>query len=182
MAHKLQAGKLQMQTTNHTEHKLLLEWLIGIGVLLFGLFIAWRQDLFGILLDGDQSRLSIIILLAFLVINVHVLNRVIVLSRERNITCMVRQLLEETQTVSLNISKDTVTCCKQTIPESFVTRHLRNLAGRLSFTQAGQETGDVQVHLLSALDKRVRGGQKYGWMFADLMLKLGLMGLSLIHI
>ena len=176
MAHKLQAGKLQKQTTNHTEHKLLLEWLIGIGVLLFGLFIAWRQDLFGILLDGDQSRLSIIILLAFLVINVHVLNRVIVLSRERNITCMVRQLLEETQTVSLNISKDTVTCCKQTIPESFVTRHLRNLAGRLSFTQAGQETGDVQVHLLSALDKRVRGGQKYGWMFADLMLKLGLMG------
>jgi biopolymer transport protein ExbB/TolQ len=29
---------------------------------------------------------------------------------------------------------------------------------------------------LSALDKRIRGGQKYGWMFADLMIKLGLLG------
>ena len=165
-----------MQTSNHTEHKLLLEWLIGMSVLIFALFIAWRHDLFGILLDGDQSRLSIIILLAFLVINAHVLNRVIVLSHERNIANMVQQLLEQSQTVSLDIGKDTVSCCNQVIPESFVTRHLRNLAGRLSVNQVGQETGDVQTHLLSALDKRIRGGQKYGWMFADLMIKLGLMG------
>jgi flagellar motor component MotA len=165
-----------MHTSNHTEHKLLLEWLIGISVLLFILFVAWQQDLFGMLLQGDQTRLSVIILLAFMVINVHVLNRVIVLSRERNIVNMVQQLLEQTQTVSLNIGKDAVRCCDQIIPESFVTRHLRNLAGRMSANQAGQETGDIQTHLLSALDKRIRGGQKYGWMFADLMIKLGLMG------
>ena len=165
-----------MQTSNQTEHKLLLEWLIGISVLFFALIIAWQQGLFGILLDGDQTRLSIIILLAFLVINVHVLSRVIVLSRERNIANMVQQLLEQSQTVSLDIGKDSVSCCNTVIPESFVTRHLRNLVGRLSVNQAGQETGDVQAHLLSALDKRIRGGQKYGWMFADLMIKLGLMG------
>ncbi len=165
-----------MQTSNRTEHKLLLEWLIGIGVLVFAFFIAWRQNLFGILLDGDQSRLSIIIILAFLVINFHIFSRVIVLSRERNITSMVQQLLQESQKVSLTISKDGVTCCNQAIPESFITRHVRNLAGRLSINQLEHQTGDVQAHLLSALDKRIRGGQKYGWMFADLMLKLGLMG------
>ncbi len=165
-----------MHSSNHTEHKLLLEWLIGISVLIFILFVAWQQDLFGILLDGDQTRLSVIILLAFLVINVHVLNRVILLSRERNVVNLVQQLLEQTQTVSLNIGKETVSCCNQIIPESFVTRHLRNLAGRMSANQTRQETGDFQTHLLSALDKRIRGGQKYGWMFADLMIKLGLMG------
>jgi hypothetical protein len=165
-----------MQITNYTEHNLLLEWLIGISVLLFALFIAWQQDLLGILLEGDRSRLSIIILLAFLVINVHVMSRVIVLSRERNITSMVHQLMVETDTVSLAVSKETVKCCGQSIPESLVARHLRNMAGRLSFNQSGQETGNVQSHLLSALDKRIHGGQKYGWMFADLMIKLGLMG------
>jgi len=176
MEHKLQAGKLRMQTTSHTEHKLLLEWLIGISVLLFALFIAWQQNLLGILLEGDRSRLSVIILLAFLLINAHVMNRVIILSRERNIASMVHQLMTETDTVSLAVSKESVKCCGQTIPESLVSRHLRNLTGRLSFNQTGQETGNVQAHLLSALDKRIRGGQKYGWMFADLMIKLGLMG------
>jgi hypothetical protein len=176
MEHKLQDGKLRMQTTNHPEHKLLLEWLIGISVLLFALFIAWQQNLLGILLEGDRSRLSVIIILVFLLINAHVLNRVIILSRERNIASRVHQLMTETDTVSLVVSKEAVKCCGQTIPESLVARHLRNLTGRLSFNQAGQETGNVQAHLLSALDKRIRGGQKYGWMFADLMIKLGLMG------
>lgn len=176
MAHKLQAGKLHMQTTNYTEHKLLLEWLIGMSILLFAIFIAWQQNLFGILLEGDPSRLSIIILLAFLVINAHVMSRVIALSRERNISSMVQRLMAETEAVSLNVSREAVTCCNQPIPESFVARHMRNMAGRLSFNQSGQETGNIQVHLLSALDKRIRGGQKYGWMFADLMIKLGLMG------
>jgi hypothetical protein len=165
-----------MQTTDYTEHKLLLEWLIGISVLIFALIIAWQQDLLDILLTGDRSRLSIIILLAFLVINFHVMSRVIILSRERNIASMAHQLMAEIDTISLVVNKQTVKCCEKSIPESLVTRHLRNLAGRLSFDQAGQETGDVQTHLLSALDKRVRGGQKYGWMFADLMIKLGLMG------
>ena len=165
-----------MQTTDYTEHKLLLQWLIGIGVLIFSLIIAWQQNLLGILLDGDRSRLSVIILLAFLVINFHVMSRVITLSRERNITSKVHQLMAEIDTISLIVSKQTVQCCGETIPESLVTRHLRNLAGRLSVNQTGQETGDVQAHLLSALDKRIRGGQKYGWMFADLMIKLGLMG------
>jgi flagellar motor component MotA len=165
-----------MQTTDYTEHKLLLQWLIGIGVLIFALIIAWQQNLLGILLDGDRSRLSIIILLAFLVINFHVMSRVITLSRERNITSKVHQLMAEIDNISLIVRKQTVQCCGETIPESLVTRHLRNLAGRLSVNQAGQETGDVQAHLLSALDKRIRGGQKYGWMFADLMIKLGLMG------
>lgn len=165
-----------MQTTNYTEHKLLLEWLIGMGVLVFAVIIAWQQDLLGVLLAGDRSRLSVIILLTFLVINFHVMSRVIILSRERNITNMVHQLMAEIDTITLDVSKQTVKCCEKTIPESLVTRHLRNLSGRLSINQSGQETGDVQAHLLSALDKRIRGGQKYGWMFADLMIKLGLMG------
>lgn len=160
----------------HTEHRLLLEWLIGISILIFALFIAWDQGLFGLLLDSDQSRLSVIILLAFLLINIHVMSRVILLSRERNITSRVQQLLEQAPGISLKIGRKSVICCNQAIPESYITRHLRNLAGRLSFKQARYETGDVQTHLLSALDKRIRGGQKYGWLFADLMLKLGLIG------
>lgn len=165
-----------MQSTNYTEHRLLLEWLIGVSVLLFMLYIAWQNNLFGILLEGDRSRLSIIILLVFLIINIHILHRVIVLSRERNITNMVHQLLTKTEYVSITATKDAVKCCNQTLPESLITRHLRNLAGRLSVNQQDHNNSNVQALLLSALDKRIRGGQKYGWMFADLMIKLGLMG------
>jgi len=176
MAHKLQAGKLHMKTIKGIQHRLLLEWLIGMSVLLFAIFIAWQENLLDILLEGDRSRLSIIIILAFMVINAHVMIRVIALSRERNVTEMVNRLLAESENVTLAIDKTGIKCCGHTIPESLVTRHLRNLAGRLSIDLQGQETGNIQSHLLSALDKRIRGAQKYGWMFADLMIKLGLMG------
>ncbi len=165
-----------MQNADYPEHKLLLEWLIGISILVFAILIAWQQNLFGILLQGDRSRLSIIILLAFIVINFHVMSRVIVLSRERNIIAAFQRIVAHSENISLAINNDAVQCCGYRIPPSFLSRHLKNLAGRMSTMQELQANGNIQTHLLSALDKRIRSGQKYGWMFADLMIKLGLMG------
>lgn len=165
-----------MNKTRYTEYGPLLQWMIGIGVLLMAVFIGWQEGLFTMLMEGDRSRLSLVILLAFVAVNGHVLARVIILSRERNAAHTVRGLLTDSDAVAISIGQGGVHCCGQALEESLVARHLRNLAGRLSIEQPGQETGTVQTHLLGALDKRIRSGQKYGWMFADLMIKLGLMG------
>lgn len=165
-----------MQTTNYPEHKLLLEWLIGMSVLIFAILIAWQQNLFNILLEGDRSYISIVILVAFLLVNFHVLSRVVVLSQERNITALVQKLIADTDTITFSVNKEEIKFCNRSLPESYFARHIRNLSGRMANGQTEQETGSIQAHLLSALDKRIRSGQKYGWMFADLMIKLGLMG------
>lgn len=165
-----------MQRPDYPQHKLLLEWLIGMSVLIFAIFIAWQEQLISILLEGDRSFISMIILFAFLLVNLHVLSRVIALSRERNITTMVQSLITHSDKVSFSVNKEEVRLCEKSLPESYVARHFRNLAGRLSNHQAVQDPGSIQSNLLSALDKRIRNGLKYGWMFADLMIKLGLVG------
>jgi hypothetical protein len=165
-----------MNRSKYIEHEVLLHWLIGVGVLLFALFVVWREGLFTLLVDGDKSRLSLVIILCFLAVNVHVLSRVLALSRERNAVAAVRRLLSGGNPVSIAVDGNTIQCCGQTLSDSLVARHLRNLTGRMSVNSPLQETGGIQTHLLDALAKRIQGGQKYGWMFADLMIKLGLMG------
>ncbi len=165
-----------MSHSKHIEHELLLKWMIFIGVVLFAVLAAWREGLFTLLITDDQSRLSLVILLAFTAANIHVAHRVITLSRELNLTARVRALFDETDNISLSADRHILRFGGEALEDAFITRHLRNLVGRLANTGAVQDQGAMQTHLLDALDKRIRGGHKFGWLFADLMLKLGLMG------
>ena len=164
-----------MHQDKYIKHEPLLYWLIGISVLIFALLVVWQQGLIQLLFEGDKSRLSLVIVIGFSVINFHVISRVVSVSIERNAVNELHQLLmAEPKSLALNGKE--VICCGKTLADSMIARHVFNLSGRLSIEQPGQELSKVQTHLLSAMDKRVRGGLKYGWMFADLMIKLGLIG------
>ncbi|TNF37782.1 MAG: hypothetical protein EP315_02150 [Gammaproteobacteria bacterium] len=165
-----------MQTSKYVKHEPLLQWMIGMSILLFALLVIWQQGLIQMVISGDRSRLSLVILISFVLINVHVVSRVISISLERNAVNALRQLLLKGGGDSLSVQDNTVKCHQHMITDSLIAQHVLNLARRLSIEQPGQELSKVQTHLLAAMDKRVRGSLKYGWMFADLMIKLGLIG------
>lgn len=164
-----------MNPNRSTDHLVLLQWLIGFGIVLFALFVAYRQGLFAMLIASDRSYLSPAILIAFTLINLHVAYRVIVISRERNVTARLRRQLAENHRIGYDAGRQ-LRCNGETLPASYVYSHLDNLLRRFETTQSVTENNDQQAPLLDVLEKRIMGGHKYGWMLADLMIKLGLVG------
>ncbi len=164
-----------MNSPRRTEHRVLLQWLTGLSIAVPLIYVAVHKDLFGLLLSNDQSYLSIIILMVFALINLHLLYRVIVISRERNIADHARRILEENSAIVCD-NRSLVLGKEQVLPTSFVTQHLKNLAARFDMEKSVSRNFKLQNHLMQVLEKRVLGPQKFGWMLADLMIKLGLVG------
>ena len=52
-------------------HRLLLQWLILVGVMDFVLFVVWHQGLIALLLGYDRSRISLAILIIFALASGH---------------------------------------------------------------------------------------------------------------
>ncbi len=164
-----------MTANKPTDHRVLLQWLIGFSVLLFGLFLAWIEGLLHTLISSDQSHLSAIILLLFVGINTHVAYVVWRLSRERNLTEIVRESLQERVALHLadhrQVSND-----DNLLPHCHAGQHLRNLLLRLGQSSAADDRQQLQTQLLHVLEQRVNANHRFGWILSDLMIKLGLVG------
>ena len=63
-----------MNTELHSpphHHATLLSWSLGAGVFAFLIYVVWREGALVLLLEGDQTYLSLLIASAFVVINSH---------------------------------------------------------------------------------------------------------------
>lgn len=126
----------------------LFGWLLLFGLLLFGAFLLWRYELLQQLQEQDQTRLSIIILVLFLLTTLYLGWCSLRLSRESS-------LAEQPDSVANGWASD----------------HLR-LVRQL------QESGSDLAHepLLARLVEQVHSGHASGWFISDLLLRLGLIG------
>ena len=123
-------------------------WLLLFGLLLFGAFLLWQYELLQQLQEQDQTRLSIIILVLFLLTTLYLGWCSLRLSRESS-------LAEQPDSVANGWASD----------------HLR-LVRQL------QESGSDLAHepLLARLVEQVHSGHASGWFISDLLLRLGLIG------
>lgn len=123
-------------------------WLLLFGLLLFGAFLLWQYELLQQLQEQDQTRLSIIILVLFLLTTLYLGGCSLRLSRESS-------LAEQADSVANGWAAD----------------HLR-LVRQL------QESGSDLAHepLLARLVEQVHSGHASGWFISDLLLRLGLIG------
>ncbi len=161
----------------HITHQLLLRWLLFVTAVAVGLTVAWHQGLFHILFKNDASRLSIVIVGVFVMSSIHAGWLILRLSRHINHVNTIAQLLDRDQQSQIVVkNSEVVFGYSAVLPDGPLTEHIHNLARRLSNSAATHPFANDQSQLLDALSKRIRSPQQLGWLIADLMIKLGLLG------
>ena len=175
MNHNALSARVEAAAGDGQGRRLLLRWLIWVGVMAVGMFIAVQQGLFTALFANDASRLSALILGIFLVASLHagwVINR---LSAEIDSAARVRGLLDADPTMVPSIEDGVAVLGATGAVDGNVGRHLGNLCRRLQSGAGGMEGFD-HGRLIDALAIRVRRPAQTGWLIADVMIKLGLLG------
>ena len=126
----------------------LFGWLLLFGLMLFGAFLLWHYELLQQLRDQDQTRLSIIILVLFVLTTLYLGWCALRLSRENG-------LAEQADSDAGGWAADHLR----------LVRQLQESGGDLS-----------QEPLLARLVEQVHSGHGSGWFISDLLLRLGLIG------
>jgi hypothetical protein len=164
-----------MRLQDH-RHYLLLVWMIVTGFIAFGITVSWNEGLVTQLINGDRSRICLVIGLVYFAATLHCANRAIFLSSELNHASDVALSIAAesahgpitTQDGQLKVGTIGV------LPRSVMTRHLVDLI------DARQETRDQDAiqesNLTEALAERLKGPHELGWFIVDILLKLGLVG------
>ena len=137
-------------------HKPFYGWLILFGLMMFGAFLLWWHSLWHIVLTQDQTYLSAIIVVLFLMTTLYLGRCAWRISNEH-------RLAESLFNDSSNAS-DT---------SSWAADYLQLLAQSQKQTDGGQRLAES---LQARLIEQVHGGHSSGWFLSDILLRLGLMG------
>lgn len=158
-----------------TRHRLLLQWLILLGVLAFVFVVLWDQGLLATVLTYDRSRISLVIMVVFVLATGHAAYRIYRLSVELDAASSIAELLERHRHAVLSLEEGpAIALDGRALPRCLLTTHTVALLRRHAESEG--HTSAEQGLLLATLEKRVKGAHEIGWMVADLMLKLGLLG------
>ncbi len=161
----------------YVTHKLLLRWLLFVTTVALGLIVAWHQGLFHVLFRNDTSNLSAVIVVVFGLSAFHAGWLILRLSHYINQVNTISRLMDRDQDSQLRVKdQEVIFGHSAVLPDGPMTYHIQNLTRRLcNSTDPGQLSND-QGQLLEALSKRIKSPQQLGWLIADLMIKLGLLG------
>ena len=160
--------------------------MILVGLMAFGLFAAWREEVILLLYRGDNSKLSWVITLLFVVMLCHCARRARFLSCELNAAGRATALLREGAPEARD---GWVRAGGRALPDCLLPRHLLELLHQAQVpTRSGAEAavqeperGQDQTlagnpELLEALENELKNPHNIGWFCTDIMIKLGLLG------
>ena len=129
------------------------------------------------LINGDRSRICLVIGLLYVIATIHCAGRVTFLSSELNHAADVANRIATTGSNKEISVKDG--CLNignaEVLPACVITNHLVDLVdarAENSDVDAGQE----KSNLIEALAERLKGAHELGWFVVDILLKLGLVG------
>jgi len=152
-------------------HVLLLLWLAGTSLVIFGAAVTTDQGLVQLMVDADQSRICIVLILMYAIGLGHTFKRTLYLSREINHAVTVAGRLEQ-GSVPPSALHNRDSAAAAGLPAGFVVDYLADVhAARMQ--PAG---GEAPSDLLDAYASRLRGAHEFGWFYIDLMLKVGFLG------
>ena len=153
-------------------HLLLLQWLAVTLVVLFGFYLAWDYGLISVLLENDKSYISSIILTIFVLTTIAAGFRVVYLSRELERAEDIAQLLR----VNCGEMKLSDTGCVSSRESELPACLLHDqLYKQLMRQKCGEQTNGSRV-MLENMEKDISANHDFGWLVADTMIKLGLLG------
>ncbi len=161
----------------YANHQLLLRWLLLVCSIAVGIAVAWHQGLLHIVFRSDASYLSVVIVGVFLISSIHAGRLIFRLSKHINQVTTVSHLMDSDRDAQINIDKNSVVFgYSSVLPEGPVNWHIHNLVNRYNNAANVYDFARDQSQLLDALSRRVKSPQQVGWLIADLLIKLGLLG------
>jgi hypothetical protein len=163
-----------MRARHEAAMELGLRWLILLSLLIFGAVVVWHQGLFEALVRSDRSYLSLVILSLFALASVFASARAWGLSRERERVWTVIERVDGAPG-RLAVGPGRIRFEGQPLSgQTLLEAHWLQLVQAHGQPPA---SGDLdQNTLMEVMTKRVKGRHEYGWLVADLMFKLGLLG------
>jgi len=147
-------------------------WLVFFGVVVFGGYAAHSNALIGRLLETDQSYLSAVILVLFLLASLDAGRRARHLGRELCAAIRIAKRAGQDKPLFAVDAANGVRFADAGDGGSFAHHHLLLLAQKT--LQHGALCG--QELLLERLENVLGRGHETGWFLADLMIRLGLLG------
>jgi biopolymer transport protein ExbB/TolQ len=152
-----------------------LQWLVVVLAIAFATLVLWHHGALMLVFSSDPSGISLAIAGLFVVTSLHAGTRALWLAAEHQTLSTLRSALRQARAAD---HRPAVTASEygeiwvdgvQSSP-GMVVQHLARLL-RLPPAQQG-----LQAALVEALERRVMGAHQVGWLLADLMVKLGLLG------
>ncbi len=147
-------------------------WLIFLGVLAFGGFVALSNGLLALLLGADESRLSGVILVLFLLASLDAGRRARHLGDELCTAIAISDQVQVGHRLFVVDPETGIQYAEGQRSDSYAHNHLLLLANKTY--QHGQLCD--QDLLLERLENALGRGHETGWFLADLMIRLGLLG------
>ena len=149
-------------------HVLLLLWLVLLGLVIFAAVVGVDQGLIQLMLNADQSRICIVLILMYVVGVGHTLKRTLYLSRELNLAVILAERLSRRE-VSPNALRTRDAARTAGLPPGFIVEYMAD-------HHASRTGPDAPSDLLDAYASRLRGAHEFGWFYIDMMLKVGFLG------
>ena len=163
------AGGLSSSRLHAPAHALLLQWLIFAFVLVFVLWLAWQHGLVRDIFSTDPTKLSVVIALIFIGGTVHCALRSAFLSAQLD---ELREITAASQ--ALGFDGERLSLAGRSLAPSPVSDYLAGVF------RCREQTGEADRRQWSRLDdalaEEASGAHATGWFFAQLLVKLGLLG------
>lgn len=158
------------------EHSLLLRWLILTGIIAFSVIIAWNQGAISLLFEIDQSRISWVIALVYLLVTLHCAKLIYSVSLQMNLSRKVDRMIKDEDTLDIKVDGDDIFInATIKLPDCFMSDYISDLFFSNKNITNTEETGSPS-ELIEVYESRLKGPQEIGWFVSDMMLKLGLLG------
>lgn len=160
---------MQSYTNSHVSFN---RWLIFIGLVLFGIYLAYDKGLIALVVSTDESYLSIVILSIFVVATLHAGWRAFALGNETATAFALRIKTKSKQAFFTLSEDDEILVDGAAAHTSYIHQHLAFMA------EKSRHRSDMQSQelLLDRLENTINRGHEFGWFIADLMIRLGLLG------
>jgi hypothetical protein len=150
----------------------LVRWAIVMALIAAGFATVIYFGLIQLMLETDRTKISVLILLAFVLTTLHCLVQTVAVSRELAATRRVREIIQRGSS-RFSVTQERVVSDDQTLEPCALTDHIADLVEK-SRRQDGQRV--EQNQLLRALADRLRSREKLGWFVAEALLRLALLG------
>ncbi len=153
-------------------HQLILKWLLLTGVVVFIFVLAAHYGLVARVVNTDRSYISSGITVLYILTTLHCMVQSWFVSRQLNIAGQVAKEFSESRG-DITIHSDTLKVAgDRSITDGVVSEHIHDLVKK-----AGSSAKRLdQTLLLQAFSDKLLGRQEIGFLIADMMLRLGLLG------